>query len=311
MKSFRLLRKPAQSQTREHKFRSRLPQGFNTEMPTFIAKVKTLSGVTQMLERDAESQSALLSVLRAEGFVPVTVRIASSKPESHGFQMPSLVFSRKPGRKQIQAFMNNFAALLRSGMNLERSLKTLEKEASEPLRGVLGNLVEHVRQGEPLSAAMARTNVFNPFHVNVIKAGEYGGNLTGALQRISQAIEREMELRSRIRNAVAYPAFLICFGLLSLAIMMLFVLPKFLTIYQEMNAKLPLVTSIMLKTSGFLRIHGIWMIPLLGVAIGGSLRYLFRFRENLSADRLRMGFPLIGTIFVMWRQPRFYAPWAC
>jgi type II secretory pathway component PulF len=146
------------------------------------------------------------------------------------------------------------------------------------------------------SRRLWRTNVFNPFHVNVIKAGEYGGNLTGALQRISQAIEREMELRSRIRNAVAYPAFLICFGLLSLAIMMLFVLPKFLTIYQEMNAKLPLVTSIMLKTSGFLRIHGIWMIPLLGVAIGGSLRYLFRFRENLSADRLRMGFPLIGTI---------------
>jgi type II secretory pathway component PulF len=265
-------------------------------MPTFIATVKTLSGATQTLEREAQSQAALLGALRAEGFVPVRVQVGGSRPAGQGGKLFAFGFSRKPGRKQIQAFMNNFAALLRSGMDLERSLKTLEKEAAEPLRGVLQTLAERVRQGEPLSAAMARTNVFNPFHVNVIKAGEYGGNLTGALQRISQSIEREMELRSRIRNAVAYPAFLICFGLLSMAVMMLFVLPKFLKIYQEMKADLPLITSLMLKTSAFLQVHAIWIIPLLGVAVGGSLRYLFRFRENLSADRLRMGLPLIGTI---------------
>lgn len=265
-------------------------------MPTFTARVKTRSGMAQTFQRDAESQAALLRALRAEGFVPVQIQETSVKSFALGYKSFSWGRSRKPARKQMQAFMNNFAALLRSGMDLERALKTMEKEASEPLKGVIQGMVERVRQGEALSAAMARAEVFNPFHINVVKAGEYGGNLCGALQRIAQSIDREMEMRSRIRNAVAYPAFLICFGLLSMAIMMLFVLPKFLKIYKDMRAELPAVTALMLKASVLLQTHGIWVLPLLGLACGGLARYMLRFRDNLAADRIRMRIPLLGAI---------------
>lgn len=266
-------------------------------MPSFIAKVKTLQGANQTLRRDAESQAALISVLRTEGLVPVQVQVAEAKPASGRFTQFIPRFSKqKPGRKQMQAFMENFATLLRSGMDLERALKTLEKEASEPLSGVIRSLGEQVRQGEALSAAMARTNTFDPFHISVVKAGEYGSNLGGALKRIAQSIQRQLEMRSKIRNAVAYPAFLICFGLASMAVMMLFVLPKFLKIYKELKADLPLMTSLMLRASDLLQTHGIWILPLAAVVIGGTVRYLLRFRENLAADRFRMRLPLLGAI---------------
>ena len=265
-------------------------------MPQFLAKVKTQSGQTLSLERQSESQAACIRSLRAEGFVPMEVQESASRLRTGLFGGLSQASTHKPKRKQMQSFMSNFATLLRSGMDLERSLRTLEKEAAPPLRGLLSLLAERVRQGESLSAAMTQTEAFSPFHVSIIRAGEYGGNLSLALQRICRSIERELELRARIRNAVAYPAFLICFGLASLIVMMLFVLPKFLKIYQEMKADLPLVTSLLLKTSGLLQTHGIWIFPLLILIGAAGVQYLFRFRENLSADRFRMKIPLLGAI---------------
>lgn len=265
-------------------------------MPVFQVRVKSPSGQTQMLQRECETSSALIGMLRAEGLVPVQIEQAASRP---GIRIPRLLSSRvgkRPRPRHVLAFIANLATLLRSGMDMERGLRTLEKESTEPLRSVLGGLVERVRQGESLSAAMTRAEAFSPFHVSMVRAGEYGGNLTFALQRIARSIEREQDLKSKIRNATAYPAFLICFGLASLAAMVLFVLPKFTSIYREMNAKLPPMTSFMLSTSTFLRAHAIWIFPLLVLAMVFLSKYVMRFRDNISADQFRMRLPLLGPI---------------
>lgn len=263
-------------------------------MALYTAKVKSPSGQTQTLRREADCPASLRAALRAEGLVPVQLEEQSARKDATGGAGPAR--AKKPRRREMQAFMSNFATLLRSGMDLERALRTLEKETSGPLRGVLGGLAERVRHGDSLSAAMAKAEIFTPFQLSVIRAGEFGGNLHYAFARIASALEREMELRAKIRNAVAYPSFLIFFGLASLAVMMLFVLPKFLRIYSEMKATLPWLTTLMLKTSAVLQTHGIWIIPLVGLAGYSAVRYLLRFRENLAADRLRLKIPLLGRI---------------
>lgn len=264
-------------------------------MTQFEATIKA-EGRTRTLVRKAESRRALLASLRAEGLTPVRVE-EMREDEEAGLTGLFKLTGRRPRRAQMQAFMSHFATLLRSGMDLARALNTLQSETSPgPLRVAIGALAEHVRQGESLSAAMARVGIFTPFQLNIVRAGEYGGALPQALARIAQSIERDMEMRSRIRNAVAYPAFLICFGLASMAVMMLFILPKFLRIYDEMHARLPMMTALLLRTSSLARAYGPWLIPLAAILGVAAFRYVTRFRENPAADRVRMRLPLIGPI---------------
>jgi len=263
-------------------------------MPVFNAIVKTPSGETQTLQRDADSERVLLAGLRADGFVPMKVEeveTASSWSLRTAFGRSG---EEKPRRKDMLEFMRNLATLLRSGMDLERALRTLEKESRGVLRRALGQMITRVREGDSLSAAMTRAKVFTPFQINVARAGEYGGDLHSALSRIAAALERESDLHGRIRNAMAYPVFLIGFGVLSFLIMLIFILPKFLRIYKQMDVKLPFLTSMLLKVSSIFQTHGIWVVPLLALLIFLAFRRMLRFRENLAADRFRLRIPVLG-----------------
>lgn len=265
-------------------------------MPVFTAIVKLPSGENKHLERQAESKTSLLALLRSEGFIPVRVQ-ATREKSSLGFSLSFRQHARKkPSRKDIHALMGNLATLLRSGMDIERSLRILEKEAREPLRTILQAVADNVRRGERLSEAMSRADAFTTFQIRVIRAGEYGGNLHLAFARIARVMERQAEIRAKIRNATAYPLFLVFFGLLSFMVMVIFVLPKFLRIYEEMHVKLPLITIIVLQVSYLFRVFGVWLIPLLGFGAVAGAKHLLKFRVNLSADRFRMSFPLFGAI---------------
>jgi type IV pilus assembly protein PilC len=264
-------------------------------MPRFNVTAKLPSGESQDFQREADSEARLLKDLRSEGLVPV--RVEDSKQSSDFF---GSLFQRdgvpKPRRKDVHAFMSNFATLLRSGMDLERCLKTLQREAREPLKSALVMLSQCIRQGDSLSEAMAKTNIFSPFHVRVVRAGEHSGNVHLAFARIASAIERESEVRGKIRNAIAYPAFLVVFGAISFSFILLFILPKFTGIYKEMGVELPLLTKIMLTSSSAFRANSIWLGPLLIFLAFICFKYLLRFRESLVLDRLRMKIPLMGSL---------------
>jgi type IV pilus assembly protein PilC len=263
-------------------------------MPSFNATVKIPSGETRTFRRDADSERSLLAGLRADGFAPLKVTEVETAPSwdiGAAFRRGG---EEKPRRKDMQEFIRNLATLLRSGMDLERAVRTLEKESRGLLRRALGGMVERVREGDSLSAAMTRAKIFTPFQINIVRAGEYGGDLHAALARIASSMERESDLRSRVRNAVAYPIFLICFGLLSFLIMLIFILPKFMRIYEQMNVKLPFLTSVLLKVSTTLHTHGIWILPLAGTIAFLTFRYMLQFRQNLAADRFRLRIPFLG-----------------
>jgi type IV pilus assembly protein PilC len=266
-------------------------------MPLFDVTVKSLSGETQSFERDSENRFALLASLRKEGWVPVEITESLSAKNVSGIgQLLGRNGVRVPKRKDLRTFMSSFSTLLRSGMDLDRCLKTLEKESREPLRGILGEMSRSIRQGASLSEAMGQSRAFSEFDIRVIRAGEYGGNLQRALGQIATALERESDVRSKVRNAVAYPAFLLVFGSFAFFIMLFFILPKFSDIYVQMGAKLPISTQIMLNTSVFFRSNFIWILPLLLVFGGGMLKFILQFRKNVVLDRLRMRVPGLGKL---------------
>lgn len=200
-------------------------------------------------------------------------------------------------RRTLQRFMSGFATLLHAGMDLRKALATLERESREPLKSILGQVGARTRSGESLSSAMTKTGAFSAFHVRVVRAGEHSGDLEGALRRLAEVLEREEEIHAKIRNAVAYPLFLIAFGIFSFSIILFFVLPKFLGIYEEMGTKLPFLTKTLLQISGVIRESALWLVPVTVVLLAVMAKKLAHLRESIVFDRIRMGLPVLGNLF--------------
>jgi type II secretory pathway component PulF len=265
-------------------------------MAQFTVTAKRDDGETLELTRIASSRSALVSALRAEGLTPVSVADASDPPGLLSSGNGTSARIARPRKKALHAFLSNLAVLLRSGMDLERCLRTLERESKGPMRSIIAEMLRRVRQGDRLSEAMVRTGAFSDFHTRVVRAGEYGGDLHEALGRIAATVEREAEIRGKIRNAVAYPAFLVVLGSASFVLMLTLILPKFAKMYEELGSDLPLATDIMLRTSQAVTAHAFWLLPLVGVLAFVMIRAMLQFRESTRIDRLRMRIPLLGNL---------------
>lgn len=263
-------------------------------MPLFETLVKNVSGDNQTVRREASSRSMLLAALRSEGLTPVRIQ----EVQTRSMQEWITGLRKRPSRKDTMNFIRNFAALVRSGMDVEKCLGALVRESKGAMRKVAEDLQNSINHGERLSSAMARSKAFTEFQIKIIRAGEYGGNLHEALQRLAHALESENDLRSRVINAMVYPLFIVCFGLVSAVVMIVFVLPKFLGLYSELNTKLPPLTQFVLDFSGFISNNAIWLLPLILILIVAAIRFLADYRRSLFADKLRMRIPLIGRMLL-------------
>ncbi|MEN6626643.1 MAG: type II secretion system F family protein [Candidatus Sumerlaeia bacterium] len=265
-------------------------------MPNYKATVKNATGQNIQIERSASSKKAALEAIRAEGLFPIKVEEQGSSHQAGPAADHASHRSKKPKRRQILSFMKNLARLLHAGMDIERALSTLAKESNGTGALPIDQMAERVRHGDSLSVAMESVGTFTPFQINIIRAGEFGGSLDVALNRIATSIERDLELRGKVIQATAYPMFLICFGLLSLMVMMVFIMPRFFKIYEEMHVRLPMLTQVILGTSSVLNKNVYWIIPLIGIAGFFGIRQLFHISESESLDRWRYKLPLFGPL---------------
>ena len=262
-------------------------------MPNYSIIAKNESGQNIDLIRASASRKELLIKLREANLIPIKVELIAE--ETSGADWLSNLRS-KPNKSEIQNFMSNFSTLLRSGMDIERCLRSIERESKGPIKGIVNLLQQKVKEGTKLSEAMIQTRAFGKFQINIIQAGEFGGNLHQALSRIVTAMDREMEVRSRIKFALAYPLFVVSFGILSALIMVTFILPRFTSIYKELGAQLPLLTRIVLAVSDFCGANGIWFFPIVLLIIAAIFKSLSNFRHSVQADRIRLSLPMLGSL---------------
>jgi len=187
---------------------------------------------------------------------------------------------RRLTRKDIADFTRQLSILVGAGLQLDRALAVILQVSSEPLLiELIENLQSEVRGGEPLSAALQqRPDLFADFYVNLIKAAEMSGNLAHSLDEISLFIEKSQALRDKLVSAMVYPAILVSVTLLSLAVIMIFVLPEFSQLFEDMNAPLPASTAFVLGVTDFFTSY--WLIF---VALTGGGVVYFRQKSKDSA----------------------------
>ena len=233
-------------------------------MPQFKYQVKKGPGELSSGVLEAENQRAAVSRLRDMGYFPISVEQYSGEEKKESISQ-ALTRIRLKDRN---LFFRQLANLIESGMPITRALCTLhEQTENSKLKQIVAELKEHIQKGSSFAEAMERhPKLFPPMLSNMVKAGETGGMLEEVLWRIVKFGEQEEELRGKAISAMIYPAFLLTIGSIAIFILISFVFPKFVTIFNDFNAQLPMPTRIVMGLCDFM--GRFWWAVLIGVALG-------------------------------------------
>ena len=263
---------------------------------SFAYKVRDRQGrlVTGTLE--AESVTIVAGKLRSMGYVPVSIESGATKNLSRELKIP--YFSGRIKLKEVAVFSRQFATMINSGLTLLRSLSILADQTSnKELARIVGEVRRDVERGSALSAALAKhPKAFSRLYVAMVRSGETGGSLDVVLLRLATTIEKQVELRRKVKSAMTYPVVVGIIVILILMAMLIFVVPMFKGMYADLNAKLPLPTMILLAVSnGFKK-----FFPLVFLGAGFGIWSLKRYvatpagRRQLDAFKLRV--PVFGQL---------------
>ncbi|MCH9648520.1 MAG: type II secretion system F family protein [Deltaproteobacteria bacterium] len=205
---------------------------------------------------------------------------------------------KKVPTEKFLIFNQELAALLRAGLPLLQALDMMLERMSDPHMGpVMRDIRDRVKSGENLSDAFASYgDVFPRLYASSLKAGERSGEMENVIRRFTRYLQLVSSARRKIVSALAYPSVLILLSLAMLLIMALFVIPKFTSFYQDMNAELPLITKITLGVASGLRENA--LLILISSAVGFFFFQQWRKTPSgaITFDRLRLKIPVVGPI---------------
>jgi general secretion pathway protein F len=262
-------------------------------------RVKAISGGQEVLswvleaadEADVRRQVAGAGL----GFVSA-VRERTLKLGGGGHKLPLVTFSQE------------LVALLDAGLSLVESIETLgEKEASPVVRQVFGQLLVRLREGQTLGAALAEHPAsFPALYVATVRAAERTGAIREALTRYVAYQQQVDVLRKSLVNASIYPAVLCVAGLLVVAFLMGYVVPRFSSIYEDMGSNLPLASRMLMHWGQFLEAHGFGVLMGFAALVVGAIWLFMRpgFRAAIGARLARI--PALGDRLHIYQLARLY-----
>ena len=266
---------------------------------------------------EAASTNAAITQLRQAGYFPTSViEEAISSPDGQEARQRAakmagttktrakrgiVLFERKKIKSKIlMIFTRQLATLIDSGLPLLRSLNVLARqERDKLLKKTINKVADSVQSGSTFSDALAlHPRVFNDLYVNMVKAGEVGGVLELVLNRLSEFQEKATKIKNKIISAMVYPIIVMTMAVGILCFLLVFIVPKFESIFHEMlgDKPLPPVTRFVIGASGLVKDHG---LVVLGVVVAAVTTYKFigrtrRGRFLIDSFKLRM--PLFGNL---------------
>jgi general secretion pathway protein F len=255
-------------------------------------KNKEVKGIT-----DANNEQAARAKLKAQGLYVKTIKADQEKKDQEMFPALAKLFYRIP-RKQVGFFTRQLGTLLGAGIPLDRSMSNIiEQTENRHLKKVLIEMRTSITEGDTLSGALKKhPSVFPEQYPSLVSVGEKTGEYEGTLIRLAELEEASAELRSKVQVAMIYPFIM---GGLSFAVtifLLTVVIPQIQELFSQFDAKLPLITVIVIGLSSFLTRFGLLLIP--GII---GLVWAFRWWRNSPKgkpkwDSFILKIPVFGTL---------------
>jgi type II secretion system protein F len=275
-------------------------------MRTFLYKARDRD--RRMVEGNlqAETEPEALAKLGEMGYFPLSIEreeTLAPRPPRPG----ALGLRRRIRRRDVTLFTRQLADLLESGLTLMRALDVLREQMEHPrVREVLADIAAQVREGRSFSESLApHPRVFSPLYRSLVRSGEVGGTLADVLARLADMSEKDDEVYVKMRSALAYPILILLVGMGTVAALLIVVIPKLVSLFQEVGQTLPLPTRILIELSEWLASS--WWLVLL-VAGGGALLVRRGTRSpegRLALDRAKLHLPVWGALIKKIELARF------
>lgn len=261
-------------------------------MPDFAYTARNIKGELVNGTLAANSEREAVNILSGQSLFPVDVAERKARQQAFGGRVNAQTMS---------TFYTQLSGLLRSGVPLLRSLRILEEQStSVKFQQVLSDIHAKVEDGEAFGDCLARyPGIFNDIAVNMCRAGTEGGFLEDALDRLGQFTEQQADLKARTLGALMYPIILVTIGTLIVSVLIVFFVPKFKPMFDQLSSKgeLPWMTTTLLEFSSSLQKR--WYV--FAILIAGAIIGIYMSMQSETGkrvfDRFKLVMPMFGDIF--------------
>ena len=258
---------------------------------TFHYRARDTAGRSREGTVEAPNQQIVVARLRDMGMTPLSIKEEQTTGLKREITIPGFGGKGKVKLKDLAIFSRQFATMIASGLTLLRSLNILAEQADSPkLAEIVTKVAAAVEGGKSLSEALAEHEAFPKLYVAMVRAGETAGTLDEVLVRIADTLEQDLALRKKVKSAMTYPGVVLVMAILLTIAMLLFIVPTFVGMFDELGGTLPLPTRILLLMSGAIR--KLWFVLFL-VPVGAwkgykRARKVPRVRARLDAVKLKV-----------------------
>ena len=255
-----------------------------------------------ILEGDTPRQ--IRQQLREQQLLPVTV---SEVAQREAKRQKSFSLMRRVGASDLALFTRQLATLVRAGLPLEESLLAVSQQTEKPrVQSIVLGVRAKVMEGHTLASGFAEfPRVFPEIYRATVAAGEQAGHLDSVLERLADYTESREQIRQKVLGAMLYPIVLTIMCFVIVSFLLVFVVPKVVSVFDSTKAKLPLITRVLIGTSDFFRLYGVYLV--IGLVLGAWL--FARWQKNPKAKRQFQGWqlrvPLLGKMVRGFNTARF------
>ncbi|WP_062213712.1 type II secretion system F family protein [Demequina oxidasica] len=276
-----------------------------TATKKFDYSVRDAQGKMQKGSIEAPSEAAVAGRLREMGLAPVAINEVKTGGLKTEINIPGI--SNRIKLKDIAILSRQLATMIASGLSLLRSLSILADQTENPaLARIIAEVRNDVESGVSLSAAFGKhPETFPPLMINMVRAGEVGGFLDSVLESVAKNFEDEVKLRGKIKSAMTYPVVVFIIAIVAVIGMLLFIVPVFVEMFDNLGGELPAPTKILVGLSTFLKVGFVPIVIAIfvGMFLWKKNRQKLEFREKVEPLFLKL--PVFGTLIQKIAVSRF------
>ena len=263
-------------------------------METYSYKAVSADGKDKKGTLQAETREEALKKVKDMGMIPVSVEAQNALNKD--IELPFMT-AKKVSSRDMSVFCRQFASILKAGVSIINALEMMESQTeNKDLKKSIGKVRGSVEKGETLSDAMRTENLFPSILVDMVKAGEASGSLETSLSRMAVQFEKDAKTKGMIKKAMIYPMVLLCVAIGVLVVMVVYVIPKFVSMFEDLGSDLPFMTKMMLNLSNF--VINYWYIIIIAIA---AIVILYKSYKKTDSgkhliDGIKLKIPVFGEL---------------